>query len=290
MSGAAWAAVSGVLFGVFQALSSIVARRAVNITLATLLQLLTATVAVGAVAAATEGLGRLADAPVGSLGMFALAGLIHFFVGWGALNRSQRRVGAARSAPLVATSPVFGLLIGLLVTGALPGPLALLGIAVTTAGAYVITDPGAGRRVRLADSGWGLITAFAWALSAIVTVEGLDAFSYPLLGVTVGLLAAAVPFAVLLGAHGTPVTWADARADAGLKLLAGAVVAVATWWRWLSLETAAIGVVLALQLLSVPSVLIVAPLLARRGEEVVSVRLAAGTAVVLVGALALILG
>jgi drug/metabolite transporter (DMT)-like permease len=290
VSGAAWAAVSGALFGVFQALSAIVVRRAVNLTLATLVQLVTATVAVGVIAAATEGLDRLADAPARSLGMFALAGLIHFFVGWSALNRSQHRVGAARSAPLLATSPVFGLLVGLVVTGAWPGPVALLGIAVTMAGAYVITDPGAGRRVALADSGWGLTTAFAWGLSAVFTVEGLDGFSYPLLGVTVGLVAAAVPFAVLLCVGSAPVTWTDARADTGLKLLAGAVVAVATWWRWLSLETTSIGVVLALQLLSVPSVLIVAPLLARRGEEVVSARLAVGTAVVLVGALALILG
>jgi hypothetical protein len=144
--------------------------------------------------------------------------------------------------------------------------------------------------VALADSGWGLTTAFAWALSAVFTVEGLDDFPYPLLGVTVGLLAATVPFAVLLAGGRTPLAWTDLGADAGLKLLAGAVVAVATWWRWLGLETAPIGVVLALQLLSVPSVLIVAPLLARRGEEVVSARLVAGTAVVLVGALALILG
>ena len=290
MSGAAWAAVSGALFGVFQAVSAIVVRRAGNVTLATLVQLVTATVAVGAIAAATEGLGRLADAPVGSLVMFAAAGLIHFFVGWGALNRSQRRVGAARSAPLLATSPVFGLLVGLVVSGTLPGPVALLGITVTMAGAYVITDPGAGRRVALADSGWALTTAFAWALSAVFTVEGLDAFSYPLLGVAVGLLAAVVPFAGLLAVDRSPVSWTDARADAGLKLLAGAIVAVATWWRWLGLETASIGVVLAVQLLSVPSVLIVAPLLARRGEEVVSARLVVGTGLVLVGALALILG
>jgi hypothetical protein len=107
--------------------------------------------------------------------------------------------------------------------------------------------------------------------------------------VTIGLVAAAAPFAVLLVIGRTPATWADVRTDAGLKLLAGALVAVATWWRWLGLESTSIGIVLALQLLSVPSVLVVAPLLARRGDEVVSVRLVAGTAVVLTGALTLIL-
>ena len=104
------------------------------------------------------------------------------------------------------------------------------------------------------------------------------------------MAAATVPYGVLLVADRAPVTWADARADLGLKLLAGTLVAVATWWRWLGLETTSIGIVLALQLLSVPAVLVAAPLIARRGDEVVTTRLALGTGVVLLGALALILG
>lgn len=290
MSGAAWAAASGTLFGLFQAVSAIVVRRAVNVTLATLVQLSAATVVVATVASLVEGLGRLSDAPLRSLVMFALAGLVHFFVGWGALNRSQRRVGAARSAPLLATSPMFGLLVALVVSGARPGLVALAGIAATMVGAYVITDPGAGHRVALTDSGWALATAFAWALSAVFTVEGLDAFPYPLLGVTVGLVAAAAPFAVMVAVGRTPAHWSDVRANMELKLLAGMVFALATWWRWLGLETTPIGVVLALQLMSVPSVLIVAPLIAGRSEEVVSGRLAVGTFIVLLGALALIFG
>jgi drug/metabolite transporter (DMT)-like permease len=290
VTGAVWAAASGVLFGVFQALSVQVVRRSSNVSLATFVQLLAATVVIGAVAAAAEGLGRLGSASLLSLVMFALAGLVHFFVGWAALNRSQRRIGAARTAPLIATSPVFGVVVALVVYGELPSALALAGIAVTIVGAYALTDPGAGSRVAFADSGWGLLTAAAWAASAVFTVRGLADFAYPLLGVTVGMAAAAVPFGLLLVAEPTPVSWSDLRAAPGLKLAAGAVVAIATWWRWLGLDEAPIGVVLALQLLSVPSVLVFAPLLARRGEEVVTTRLAVGTMVVLGGALALVLG
>jgi drug/metabolite transporter (DMT)-like permease len=290
VTGAVWAAASGVLFGLFQALSVQVVRRSSNVSLATFVQLLAATVVIGAVAAAAEGLGRLGSASLLSLMMFALAGLVHFFVGWAALNRSQRRIGAARTAPLIATSPVFGVVVALVVYGELPSALALGGIAVTVLGAYALTDPGAGSRVAIADSGWGLVTAAAWAASAVFTVRGLADFAYPLLGVTVGMAAAAVPFGLLLVAEPTPVSWSDLRAAPGLKLAAGAVVAIATWWRWLGLDEAPIGVVLALQLLSVPSVLVFAPLLARRGEEVVTTRLAVGTMVVLGGALALVLG
>jgi uncharacterized membrane protein len=247
-AGAAWAAGAGVLFGLFQALSVLAVRRAVNVTLVTFVQVAAAAVVIGVVAAAVEGLGRLGDATAYSLLMFVLAGIVHFFVGWAALNRSQERIGAARTAPLIATSPAFGVLIALLVYGELPGAIALGGIAVTMVGAYVLTDPGAGRRAALADSGWGLTTAAAWALSAILTVRGLADFPYPLLGVAIG-----------------------------------------TWWRWLGLDQAPIGVVLALNLLSVPSVLVFAPLLARRGEEVVTGRLVTGSTVVIAGALTLVL-
>jgi drug/metabolite transporter (DMT)-like permease len=290
VTGAAWAAASGVLFGLFQALSAQVVRRAVNVTLVTFVQVVAATIVIGAVASSVEGPGQLAHASATSLLMFALAGLVHFFVGWAALSRSQRRIGAARTAPLIATSPVVGLVVALAVYGEWPGPVALVGIAVTVAGAYALTDPGAGHRAAVADSGWGLATAAAWALSAVFTVRGLDDFPYPLLGVAVGMAAAAVPFGVLLLVQPTPVRWSDVRTAADLKIAAGAVVAIATWWRWLALDDAAISVVLALQLLSVPAVLVFAPLIARRGEEVVTVRLTIGTAVVLGGALALVLG
>jgi drug/metabolite transporter (DMT)-like permease len=291
VTGAAWAAGAGILFGLFQALSVQVVRRAVNVTLATFVQVASAALVIGVVAAVVEGVDRLGAAPVRSLLMFALAGLVHFFVGWVALNRSQGRIGAARTAPLIATSPVFGLIIAVVVEGEAPDALALLGIAVTMIGAYVLTDPGAGRRAAVADSGWGLVTAAAWAASAVLTVRGLDGFPYPLLGVTVGMAAAAVPFGALLLLIGSaPVRWSDAAANLPLKVTAGTVVAVGTWWRWLGLDHAPIGVVLALNLLSVPSVLLFAPLLAGRGEEVVTRRLTMGTAIVVGGALVLVLG
>jgi drug/metabolite transporter, DME family len=290
VTGAAWAAAAGVMFGLFQALSVQVVRRAVNVTLATFVQVGAAALVIGAVAAAAEGLDRLGEASAYSLAMFALAGIVHFFGGWAALNRSQSRVGAARTAPLIATSPVFGVALALVVEGEVPDALALAGIAATTAGAYVLTDPGAGRRAALADSGWGLTTAAAWATSAVLTVRGLADFPYPLLGVAVGMVAATVPFGLLLLVGSTPVGWRDAVADLPLKVTAGSVVAVGTWWRWLGLDHAPIGVVLALNLMSVPTVLVLAPLLARRGEEVVTVRLAVGASIVLAGALTLVLG
>ena len=134
MTGAAWAAGAGVLFGLFQALSVQAVRRAVNVTLVTFVQVTAAAVVIGVVAIAAEGLGPLGSASAYSLLMFALAGVVHFFVGWIALNRSQSRIGAARTAPLIATSPAFGVVVALLVYGELPGVVALAGIAATMVG------------------------------------------------------------------------------------------------------------------------------------------------------------
>jgi uncharacterized membrane protein len=73
-----------------------------------------------------------------------------------------------------------------------------------------------------------------------------------------------------------------------VKLLAGVLVAFATWSRWVALDDAAVGVVLALNLVSVPIVLFLAPLLSGRHLEQVTARVWAGAALVVAGSLALI--
>ena len=78
------------------------------------------------------------------------------------------------------------------------------------------------------------------------------------------------------------------RGALSLKLVAALFVALATWWRWIALDDAAVGVVLALGLLSVPVVLFLAPHLVGAHVEHVTARVWAGSALVLGGALALI--
>jgi uncharacterized membrane protein len=83
--------------------------------------------------------------------------------------------------------------------------------------------------------------------------------------------------------------WAAVRGSlGGLKVLAGVLVAVSTWWRWAALEDASVGAVLALGLLSVPIVLFLAPVIAGRHIERVTLGLWAGAGLVVSGALVLI--
>ena len=289
MSGAGWAALSGAGFGLFQALNARALRDLNSVYASTFLQLLVAAAILAAAALATEDVSDLADAPFWGLAAFALAGLVHFFVGWTTLNFSQARIGAARTSPLLSTAPVFGLFFALVFTSEVPDVAAIGGIALTIGGAYLIADPGGGQRARLRESGFALATACAWALSPILTIEGLQDLDSPLLGVTLGIFAAALAYGALLAVTGTPVVGElGSRSALALKLVAGVIVALATWGRWLSLDDTDVGVVLALQLLAIPVVLVFAPLISGRHVEVVTRKIWAGAGLVMAGSLVLI--
>lgn len=293
MTGPVLAAVAGVGFGAFQTLN----RRAVggmgDAYLATFLQLVVA-LAVLAVATVASGgaLASLEDATVRGMVLFALAGLVHFFVGWTLLNMSQMRIGAARTSPLLATNPVWGAAIAVVAIRELPRLVSWLGIALVVAGALVVSLE------RVAETGWGipwrdaapgLATALAWAISPVLIKEGLEGLDSPLVGLTLGMAVALAAYALFLPfrprpAHARPLRW-DAFS---FKLAAGLLVGLSVWARWEALEFADVAVVLALGLLSVPVVMLLSPLLMGRHVERVGLQLWLGAALVVAGSLLLV--
>ena len=288
MSGVVWAAASGVGFGLFQSLNRRAIRDIDDPYVSTFLQLAIAAVVLLALSAATEDMGLLADATATSVVAFAAAGVVHFLVGWTFLNMSQKRIGAARTSPLLTVSPLFGLAIAAVTLGEVPGAGALAAIVPMMAGAWLVAARSAGH-VRPADALWGLGCALMWAISPVLTVEGLDGLPSPLLGVTIGMVASVVAYAGALGVQGGGLGMGSiARGALAFKLVAGVLVAFATWLRWLALDEAAVGVVLAMNLLAVPVVLVCAPLLVGRHIERVTARVWAGAALVVAGSLVLI--
>lgn len=290
MSGALWAAASGVGFGLFQSLN----RRAIedirNPYVSTFLQLVVAALVLAIASLATQDLGLLADATTWSLVAFALAGIVHFLLGWTLLNLSQERIGAARTSPLLTMTPIFGLVIAAVTLGEVPHAGALAGLAIAVLGAWVVARGDADMALRPADAVFGLGTACMWALSPVLTVKGLDGLHSPLLGVTLGMTASAAAYAVLLAAWQTPVRLGDiAPVGLAIKLAAALLVAFSTLGRWLALDLAAVAVVLGLNLISVPVVLLVAPMVAGRHLERVNRRVWLGSLLVVVGAFVLIL-
>jgi uncharacterized membrane protein len=157
-------------------------------------------------------------------------------------------------------------------------------------GAWLLATRGSGGVAIERDSIYAFGTAFMWSLSAVLTVEALEGLDSPLLGVTVGLLAATAALGGALVARGslTPAVRSIARNTLALKVAAAVLVAFATWFRLLALDEADVAVVLAANLASVPVVLVLAPLLVGRHVEQADARIWGGGALVAGGILALI--
>lgn len=297
MSGAVWATVAGVGFGLFQSVNR-QAVRDMDVWRSTFLQLAVSSVVLLAGTLATEDLSELRAVTPLALAAFLGAGLVHFSVGWTLLNASQKRIGAARTSPLLAATPLFGTILAAVTLGEIPGAVTVLGMALILAGVYVTVGTGApasppgsstAATVSLRGSLLGLGTAACWAISPLLIREGLQQVPSPGLGVTISMVAATIPQGAVVAMRrrrglGEPPMW-DAL---GLKLAAGVLVGLSTWTRWEALALTPVAVVLALGLLSVPTVILVAPPLAGRHEEPVTARILLGAALVVVGSLVLV--
>jgi drug/metabolite transporter (DMT)-like permease len=289
VTGTLVAAASGIGFGLFQSLN-VRAVRGMDPYASTFLQIFVAAIALGALALATGGIADLDGAPPSALIDFAAAGVLHFVAGWTCLNLSQKRIGAARTSPLLVTVPLFGIAIAAVTVGQLPAAVELPAIALMVAGAYVVASRGTrARPARLVDALPALACAFCWALSPVLTLRGLEGIDNPLLGITLGLVVSVLGYGLAFAVVGRDLGLTTAGREAlVIKLVAGILVGLSTWARWAALDSAAVAVVLTLNLLSVPVVLIGAPLVSGRHVERVTARVWLGAALVVGGSLLLI--
>jgi drug/metabolite transporter (DMT)-like permease len=289
VSGVLWATASGIGFGLFQSLNRRAIRGIEDPWVSTFLQLSAATAVLVLASLLSEDLGQLGDASGEAIALFAVAGIIHFVLGWLFLNMSQMRIGASRTAPLITLTPLFGVVLAAVTLGELPSPAAFGAIAPIMVGAWILASRGSGDVRIERDSVFAFATAFMWSLSAVLTVEALEGLDSPLLGVTLGLLAATAALGGALAARGS---FGAIRTIAGntlaLKMSAAVLVAFATWFRLLALGETDVAVVLATNLVGVPITLVLAPLMVGRHLEQADARVWGGGALVIAGVLALI--
>lgn len=295
MTGALWALAAGAGFGLFQALN----RRAVSgmdVYVATFVQLLVSSIVLVAISLLTEDVGLVFAAPLTAILSFIAAGFLHFLIGWTFLNASQKRIGAARTSPLIATVPLFGAIVAVVTLAEFPTWLELIGIGIIVFGAYLVSrdgeSPAGDTREKfsaLVYSSWmGLAAAFVWGVSPIFIRLGLRDLPSPMLGVTIGVTASTIGYGIILlwqreRWFGIPIT-RDAWA---FKLLAGLLVGLSTWMRWVALDLAPVAVVLALTMISSPLVILLSPMISGKHLERVTRMLWIGTVLILVGALLL---
>lgn len=307
MSGVLWAAVAGIAYGVFQAVNRGTLVDA-GVLESTFIQLLVSSAVLVGLVLGLRG-SDLGHVPLAAVLYFGAAGLVHFLGGWTFLNRSQKLLGAARTSPLLATVPLFGTVLALAVLREVPSPAAVAGMLTIVAGVYVVQLDRARRQRRaalagaagssavegrggflasLASSRFGLGAAVCWSLSPLFIRRGLDVMDRPLLGVTIGLVAATLAYgAGLAMGRRSPFRGIPGKVM-GWKVAAGVLVGVATWTRWYALSLNPVTVVLSLGLLSVPTVIALAPVLAGRHLEQVTRAVVLGSALVVAGALVLV--
>jgi uncharacterized membrane protein len=144
-------------------------------------------------------------------------------------------------------------------------------------------------RWRVLDFLPGLGIALCFSISAILVRNGLNAFPSPLLGVTIGMFAAVVFYGGWLfflsrSQHFAPVsrrTWV-------IQLLAGLLIGLGTWARYIAMDLTEIGIVLALGRINTPLVLLLSPLLFGRKNEPVTLTVWLGAGLIVIGSLVLI--
>ena len=231
MNGAAWALIAGVSFGIFQAVNRR-ANQLVDAYRTTFALLLVAVVGLGAFAVVTEDLDLLGSAPIASYVAFAAAGTIHFFFGWTFLAVSQQRIGAANTGALIAATPLIGSILAAVVLGESLSPVTIIAIVLVTGGVVLIAHRMGSVDAQLVNPWFALAAALTWGVSPLFIRWGLDGLPSPIIGVTVGLLAAASLYAIVLAAGAAPTSSGIPRQALGWILIGGFLVAAAIAAQW----------------------------------------------------------
>jgi drug/metabolite transporter (DMT)-like permease len=294
MSGALWAVIAGTGFGVFQTIN----RRAVSgmsAFVATFLQLLVSAIVLAIASAATEDLSALRDAPLSVYIYFSLAGLFHFAIGWTFFNASQKRIGASRTGALIGTTPLFAAALAFITLDESISIIALFGVLMSVVGAYVTNKSQSNGNSSTQAGSWrslliALGTPVCWAISPIFIRQGLDGLDSPLLGVTIGITASVICYGIALALQGGRSSFTSISTEAlTLKIIAGVLVGLSTWFRWIALDLTAIATVLAITLISIPTVNLLTPYVVDRKIEQVTMQTWFGSALIILGSLTLVL-
>jgi uncharacterized membrane protein len=291
MTGALWATISGIGFGFFQAFNRR-AGKAFDAYFSTFVLIAMSALILAAASVLTEDLSQLYGVQLVTYVNFALAGIVHFFLGWTLLTVSQNKIGAARTGALSGTSPLFALFVSALAFHEFLRLPVIGGILMLVAGVYLVSfdkNPLAGASQKdWLHSLYGIGVAVCFSISPIFIRGGLKDLDSPLLGVTIGMIFSTLAYGLLLLFRRGRTLQGPLTGDAlAFQLAASVFVGLSTWTRWISLDLAPVGVVLALGRLNVPVVILLSPVLVGKAQENVTARVWMGAALIVAGSLIL---
>ncbi len=287
MSGAAWALVAAVGFGVTQTIN----RKSNQLIDAyrTAFGMLVAVETVLVIRTALTGeFSLLASMPVASWLLFTAATLIHFVGGWTLVALSQQRIGVARTGTLIAAAPLVGALLAVPVLGEALTPLTLAGILLTVGGVAMVSmssaTPGAWVRPWLA-----LTVAVLWGTSPQLIRLGLEGLDAPVLGLTIGLGGSLLVHAAGLTMAGA---WGRGPVPAralGWMAAGGLTGALAIGAQWISFDLTTVAIAITVQQLATIVVVALVPFMFHEPFERINLLLLGGAAAMLTGSAVVVL-
>ena len=295
MNGIFLSIISGISFGLFQTVNRRAGRQG-DVFQATFILVLVSSVLLVAVLFFFEDLSLLRTISWPAFFFYSLAAFFHFFIGWTLLVISQKEVGAARTSVLLGTVPLWATFIGIFFFDEFLSASSLLAIGLIILGAYIVSSGKSTQVNSMIKTGWwaslpGLGTAICFASSAIFIRYGLNHLPSPLLGVTIGMVVVTIFYGLLLlirsQTHQAPAASRFTGSALWLQIIAGVLVALGTWWRWVALDLTQIAIVISLSRLSTPTVLLASPFLIGQQWEEVNGRVWLGAASIIAGALIL---
>ena len=290
VSGVTLAVVAGVGFGLFQAFNRR-ANRGIDAYRATFGLLAVGTISLMIVAVATEDLGVLREAPLVSYVYLAVAGVVHFFLGLTLLALSQQRVGAARTGAAVAATPLVATVMASLALGEGLAAVTAAGVVLVVTGLAVMSLRGRGsEEARFRSIPWfGLGAAASWGTSPLFIRWGLEGLPVPLIGVTIGIAAAMVLYAVVLTATRRWKTGPLPRSNLLWLMAAGTLVAAAIVAQWTAYDLITIAVAITLMQVAAPVVILVAPVIVGTRMERITVPVVSGAFLIVAGSIVVVL-
>lgn len=136
----------GILYSIgaaiFFSLSHIAVRRGVSklgVSTGTVIMLSSGTLTLLLVAFLFEDIQIIFTANFSGLFYFAIAGIIHFIGGWGFMNASASRIGAARVSALAGMTPLFAAILAFVSLNETVNGYIIMGIFLIVFGIYLIT-------------------------------------------------------------------------------------------------------------------------------------------------------
>lgn len=264
MNGIVWAVMAGVSFGLFQSVNRR-ANQLVDGFRSTFGVVVVGALGLAVVVAVTQDLEAALGAPVAAFAFFAAAGVIHFFAGWTLLAFSQQRIGAARTGAVLAATPLMASILAAVILDEALHPVTWVGVALVTGGVALLSLRNRTSGLVRQSVPWhALGAAMSWSASPLFIRWGLERLRVPLVGVLVGLIAAAVAFAVFFVVRrqiGFDPTGLGSMPARMWVVIAGTIVAIAITAQWTAFDLIPIGVGYAVMQITPPVVIVSAPLI-----------------------------